>query len=162
MFPSENHPGLMLLNSGTRWEEMLSTLALTEVWVFRSQKLIGDRSPTAMINCYYGNLILRYSRNLLGEDSEDPSADRSMLIDSRFLRLATLCRLKLPLLLLRPALPMLPPALLPAVQPPSASPLPLPLLVWFLVLPLLTELQLLLLLGLVRGGFGKYLVVWKL
>ena len=85
-----------------------------------------------------------------------------MLIDSRFLRLATLCRLKVPLLLLRPALPMLPPALFPAVQPPSASPLPLPLLVWFLVLPLLTELQLLLLLGLVRGGFGKYLVVWKL
>ena len=84
-----------------------------------------------------------------------------MLIDSRFLRLATLCRLTLPLLLLRPALPMLPPALFPAVQPPSAS--PLPLLVWFLALPLLAELPLLMLLvGLVRGGFGKYLVVWKL
>ena len=78
-----------------------------------------------------------------------------MLIDSRFLRLATLCRLKLPLLLLRPALPMLPPALFPAVQPPSAS-------VWFLALPLLAELPLPLQLGLVRGGFGKYLVVWKL
>ena len=73
---------------------------------------------------------MRYGRNLLGEDSEDPSAERSMLIDSRFLRLATLCRLKLPLLLLRPAPPMLPPALVAA---PSAYWSALPALPWSLL-----------------------------
>ena len=37
---------------------------------------------------------------LLGDDSEDPSADKSMLITSKFFLLATLCKLLLLLLVL--------------------------------------------------------------
>jgi len=75
---------------------------------------------------------------LLGDDSVDPSAERSMLITSRFLRLATLCKLLLLLLLLI-----------------------WPLLLLLLLLMLFNAELVLLLTGLTMEGLAKYFVVWK-